>query len=223
MIFSTGHLRRLTHPILLRYWLKRGTDLTVTTQVCGFTLRILPSVFHPKYFGSSSVLADYIGSLELGGKTFLDMGTGSGIAGMAAARNGAKVTAVDINAQAVRCCAENAVAAGLPVEVLESDLFSALANRTFDIVAWNPPFFPKPIGSAAEAALFAGPKHAVIERFAKQCREHLNPAGRIILVLSLDIDVAVVEAMFIREGFRVRRVASEKWGLGETMIVVEIR
>ena len=222
-LLSSGHLRRIAQPLLFRYWLKRGTSQEVTTRVDGFNLRVSPTVFHPKYFGSSSILGRYVESLDLDGKTVLDMGTGSGIIGLFAARKGARVTAVDVNVNAVACALSNALAAGFEIECIPSDLFSALSNRRFDVIAWNPPFFPKPSQTVAEAALYAGDGYASIVRFAHECREHLTSQGRIVLVLSLDIDVEAVESMFEREGFSPRRVLTRMWGLGEKMVVLEMQ
>lgn len=216
-------LRRLTHPILLRYYLRRAANRVLTTKVGGFRLRVLPSVFHPKYFGSSLILGRYIESLSVSGKTFLDMGTGSGIVGLFAARAGARVTGADINPEAIRCAADNAATAGFNLEFVKSDLFSALSERRFDFIAWNPPFFPKAAGTVAEAALYAGDGYGVIARFARECRAQLASEGRIILVLSLDIDVAAVESMFQSGGYSVRRAVTEKWGLGEMMVVIDIQ
>ena len=49
----------------------------------------------------------------------------------------------------------------------------------------------------------------------------MNVGGRVILVVTLDIDIRAVESMFEEQGFFVRRVFSRKWGLGETMVVLE--
>ena len=216
-------LRRLTHPMLLRYYLRYAASRIQTTKVGGFRMCVLPSVFHPKYFGSSSILGRYIESLDLNGKTFLDMGTGSGIVGLFAARAGARVTGTDINPEAIRCARDNAGTAGFQIEYVEGDLFSALSDRRFDVIAWNPPFFPKAAGTTAEAALYAGAGYDVIARFARQCRAHLASEGRVVLVLSFDIDVTVVESMFAAEGFSTRRAVTEKWGMGETMVVIDIQ
>jgi len=193
------------------------------THVDSFELRVSPTVFHPKYFGSSLILGRYVATLDLEGKRFLDMGTGSGIIGFFAARQGAKVTAVDINPNAVDCASRNSIAAGFDIEYLESDLFSALSDRQFDVIAWNPPFFPKAAATVAEAALYAGDGYGVLARFARDCREHLSSEGTIVLVLSLDIDIAAVESMFRTERFCAQRALIRKWGLGEKMVVLAMR
>jgi len=221
-MISKGAFRRLTHPLLLRLWLK-SSQKVVNTTVGGFRMRIAPGVFHPKYFGSSAILGEYVESMDLKGKTFLDMGTGSGIVGLFASRAGAIVTAVDVNPEAVECAQRNAAEANQRVEYRVSDLFSGLPELRFDVIAWNPPFFPKRPSSAAEGAFYAGENHEVIARFAREARTHLTNDGIILLVLSANVHVSGITMMFKSEGFTVRNACTRKWMFGETMIVIKIR
>ena len=184
---------------------------------------VLPTVFHPKYFGSSMIFARFIEALGLSGRRFLDMGTGSGIIGLFAARAGADVTSVDVNPEAVRCATENASRAGFKIRACESDLFGSLANERFDVIAWNPPFFPQPANNVAEAALYAGEDHATIRRFAGEARDHLSGGGAIYLIFSLDGGMDAIEGIFRDAGFSLRSVHSERWGLADTMTVLEMR
>src|SRR5207237_2648787 len=140
------------HPIFLRYCSRRQQH-TVTSRVEGFNLLVLPSVFHPKYFGSSAILGRFVAGLSLQGKSFLDVGCGSGIIALCAARSGAQVTAVDINPAAVQCTAGNAERAGLQITARVSDLFSDVPE-SFDVIAWNPPFLPGAPRTVADAAFF---------------------------------------------------------------------
>ena len=222
-LISAGMIRKLTQPLLFRFWLKRGTRLPSTFRIGWTDLRIDPGVFHPKYFGSSLIFARFVESLDLRSRRFLDMGTGSGIIGLFAARGGAEVTSVDINADAVRCARDNAATAGCRIRCEQSDLFAALAGQTFDVIAWNPPFFPQPAATPAEMALYAGEGHAAIRRFAEQARRHLAPGGVVYLIFSLDGGLDSVEQMFRDNGFSLSTARSERWGLAETMVVLEIR
>ena len=214
-------LGRLLHPILLRLWLRFARDRELSTTIDGLRLTVLPGVFHPKFFGSSKIFADYVATLDLAGKRFLDLGTGSGILGLVAARGGAKVTAVDVNPQAVECARRNAVQAGLAMNCKASDLFSALPGERFDIVTWNPPFFPKAPANFTEAALFAGDNYSTIRRFASEVREHVTSNARVFLILSEDLDLAAWRATFEEQSFRLTTRHSQSWG-GEKMLVVEL-
>ncbi|SMF46825.1 16S rRNA (guanine1207-N2)-methyltransferase [Paenibacillus barengoltzii] len=86
----------------------------------------------------------------------LDVGCGYGPIGLVAARLAAKghVTMIDVNSRAVELAKENAAANGVNnITVLESDLFSALDDRKFDVVLTNPPIRA---GKATVHAIFEG-------------------------------------------------------------------
>ena len=218
---SLGDLRRKIQPWVLKYWLKKSDRARRQCRFGDLEIEILPSVFHPKYFGSTSILADFIEGLDLRNKTVLDMGSGTGVIGLRAARLGASVTAVDVNPVAVRCAEVNAASNDIQMEVIESDFFEVLGERRFDLVFWNPPFFPKPAKNPGERAFFAGEGFSVIGDFAWGLPAHLNVNGKCYFILTLDIDVSRVTGMFEDAGLRVDRAAAHRWGLGEQMIVLE--
>ncbi len=219
-MFSLGRIRRAVQPLVLRYWLSQRTGRTVTTRLEGFTLAVFPSVFHPRYFGSSAILARFVSSLDLRDKLFLEVGCGSGIVAMCAARAGARVTAVDINPEAVRCTLENARTNGLTIDALAGDLFSSVDARRFGVIAWNPPYLPRDPANVSERAFYGGPQFDLIRRFASEARSHLTADGAIYSLLSADIDVPAIEAIFRAHHFSVRRAFSTRWGLGETMLIL---
>src|SRR4051794_12143750 len=76
------------------------------------------------------------------GTDVLDMGTGSGILAVCAARSGARVTAIAPARRAVVCARVNAALAGQKVAVRLADL-TAL-DRTYDVLITNPPYVPAP-------------------------------------------------------------------------------
>jgi len=215
---SWGTLRRLLHPLWFRY-ISRSAGLT-TTSVEGFELQILPSVFHPKYSGSSVIFARFISKLALNGKTLLEMGCGSGIVALCAARAGALVVAVDINPDAVECTRRNAERAGLRLDVRQSDVYDRVPER-FDVIAWNPPFFPGTPKDPAGAAFYAGDHYQALDKFAAGARAHLNPGGRIYTILSSDADLEALKGLFERHALTWRVAALEKWLFGERMLIIE--
>src|SRR5467141_3667753 len=89
-------LRKAIHFFSYHLILKRRT--TRMTRAAGFRLIVRPTVFHPRCFITSEFFASFISRQDLTGKRVADVGTGSGILGLAAARAGAaSVTAVDVN------------------------------------------------------------------------------------------------------------------------------
>jgi predicted RNA methylase len=75
----------------------------------------------------------------------LDLGTGSGILSLIAARHSDLVVATDLNPRAVTFAAFNAWLNGVDnIEALQGDKFSPVWGRTFDLILSNPPFFITP-------------------------------------------------------------------------------
>src|SRR5271170_795523 len=127
-----GLFRRLfrdsVHYLSHKFILNRRHTRTV--QASGFRLAVYPTVFHPKLFLTSEFFARFLATVNLAGKRVADVGTGSGILALAAARAGATdVVALDINPMAVSAATDNSRANGLGdrVTAVCSDLMSALA------------------------------------------------------------------------------------------------
>jgi release factor glutamine methyltransferase len=172
--------------------LRRRLGRTVLERVDGVPLLVLPEVFNPRLFRSGAWLARAIASLPPApvpaeapdrAPRALDMGTGSGIGAVFAARRGYRVTAVDVNPHAVRCARLNAMLNGLEerIEARQGDLFAAVPGERFELVLFNPPFFR---GSPRDALDAAWRSQDVIERFAAGLPAALAPGGRALLLLS---------------------------------------
>src|SRR5271170_3666458 len=126
--------RNTVHYLSHKFILNRQSTRWV--RAAGFRLAVYPTVFHPKLFLTSEFFARFLATIDLEGKHVADVGTGSGILALAAARAGATVVALDINPMAVNAAADNARANGLGdrVTAVRSDLLSALApGFQFDV------------------------------------------------------------------------------------------
>src|SRR3712207_5466295 len=92
--------RRSNHSFLRRclrgfihffsYHLILSRRSTQATRVGGFKLNVRPTVFHPRFFLSSQRFVSFLDGIDLRGKTVIDVGTGSGVIALAAARAGAE-------------------------------------------------------------------------------------------------------------------------------------
>ena len=217
-------LRRTIHFLAYHFILtRRGTR---EARAAGFRLVVPPTVFHPKMFLSSEFFACFIDGLELKGKSVADVGAGSGILALAAARAGAEqVVAVDINPYAVTATRENARrnGAGDRIVTLCSHLLSAVAPRPlFDVIVSSPPSFPGEPKDLADRAWFAGPGYRDIAALFAQAGERLKPDGRFYLLLSSDSDLGLLGDLTRAARFTTRLVAKRSIGF-EFFILYELR
>lgn len=183
-------------------------------------LVVLPTVSNPRLLRTGVFFAEFIDSLVIGADTrVLDLGTGSGICALAAARRGAQVTAVDINPAAVRCLEANALVNGLQVDARHGDLFGPVQGRRYDWVFFNPPFL---VGEPRDARDAAWRGSGIAERFATELGAHLRPGGVAMLLLSSWGDAC---PLFVdelaRRGFS-QVVAARRYHLNETVTILRV-
>jgi methylase of polypeptide subunit release factors len=145
---------------------------------------VTPSVFNPKIPRTGEFLASELhpGTVRADWDV-LDLGTGSGVCALFAARHARRVVAVDINAAAIRCATINAQLNHLEhkIELRHGDLFAPVYNERFDLVLFNPPFIA---GSARDDRDRAWRSSDIAGRFASGLAGHLKPGGSALLLLS---------------------------------------
>lgn len=141
------------------------------------------------------------------GEKVLEMGCGSGLISMHMAKAGAVVTAADIDERAVNATENSAMLNGLDVRMVQSDLFSDIRGR-FDLIVFNPPYLRGDV-HGQEDLCWAGGEDGVglTARFLREARERMEPGGRVLLLVSDDMDPSALEVAL--SGWRARTVASK--------------
>jgi len=199
--------------LALRYRvLSRRYGRLILEEIDGVPLVVLPQVFNPVLLRTGAFMARALAHLPFDGAdgelSVLDMGTGSGVGAIFAARRGAHVVAVDINPEAVRCARMNALLNHLEdkIDVRQGDLFAPVAGQQFRMVLFNPPFHR---GTPRDNLDHAWRGQNVFERFAGGLADVLEPGGRALLVLSSDGDCADLLVGLMTAGFSVEAVAQK--------------
>ncbi|MEU6405054.1 HemK2/MTQ2 family protein methyltransferase [Streptomyces sp. NPDC046985] len=150
--------------------------------------RVLPGVYAPQE--DTALLAEVLSAEPFGpGAQLLDVGTGSGALALAAARRGARVSAVDLSWRAVWTARLNARLAQLPVRAYHGDLFGPVRGRVFDVIVANPPYVPAPHARGAphgrSRAWDAGRDgRLVLDRICREACGLLRPGGALLVVQS---------------------------------------
>jgi len=212
---------RLLHWHYRLRHLKRAEEV-VLERLDGFPLLVIPGVLNPKTMRTGAFFASELHGGRIGADTMvLDMGTGSGVCAIAAARLARRVVAVDINPAAVRCARINALINSLEdrIEVLHGDLFTPVRGQRFDLVLFNPPFIR---GVPKDDADRAWRSIDVAERFAVELADHLTPTGAALVLLSSYGDGGDYLREFRRRNLQMTPVA-ERVFVNERLALIEVR
>ncbi len=182
---------------------------------------VTPSVFNPKVPRTGEFLASQIDSRLVDcDADVLDMGTGSGVCAVFAAKHAGRVVAVDINPAAVRCARINALLSGLEhkIDVRHGDLFEPVLSERFDLVLFNPPFLR---GVPRDHRDGAWRSSDVAERFSAGLAARLKPKGSALVLLSTFGDGQAFLNEFQRRGFKIA-VYAERRFVNERLTVFQL-
>jgi release factor glutamine methyltransferase len=151
----------------------------------------------------------------------LDLGTGSGLLAIEAARLGGRVTAVDISRWALAVTWCNALLNGRTLRVRHGDLASAVPGRRFDLVLANPPYVPAPDQTPPRGiarAWDAGPDgRRLIDRICDSAPTVLQPTGALLIVHSHLCGIDATLARLAQAGLRAEVVDSFRLPFGRVL------
>jgi release factor glutamine methyltransferase len=171
------------------------------------TLSVDPRVLIPR--PETEVLVERCLELiaDLAEPRVLDVGVGSGAIALAIADEHprARVVATDSSSEALAVAAENAARTGLPVELVEGELFAGLAGP-FDLVVANPPYVaPEDVDALPPEVGEHEPRAALIESgateaIAEQALSRIAPGGSLAFEVA-DGKAGEVAALLRRLGY----------------------
>jgi len=157
----------------------------IVVEGLGGSITIRPHVYVPSDQSVPAMLAEYGHLIQ--GKRVLDIGTGTGVLALLAARLGAAhVVATDNNPKAVANARLNVERLGLGnvVEVRgPADLFGSVRGEGFDVILFNAPWIQGEPQTLYDTAIY-DPGFRVLDGFMEAAPKHLAPGGAILLQYS---------------------------------------
>lgn len=160
----------------------------------GLELLIKKGVFHPGLFYSTKFLLQVIRKESLSGKSFLELGAGSGLLSFYAASAGAEVTASDISKTAIEGLKINlrhlkVMGHRIKVNIVQSDLFDHIPEQQFDYIVINPPYYPKRAANEAEMAWFCGEDYEYFSKLFDELGRYMQLNSKVFMSLSEDCNL----------------------------------
>ncbi len=164
------------------------------------------------------------------GERVLDVGTGSGMLAVIAAKHAGGVVAVDLNPFAIRCAKNNSTLNGVNSRVgfIQASLFTALnPTNAFNLILFNAPYLPseeQEITSWIDRAWAGGVNgREVVDRFISEVPRYLKPYGRVLLMQSTLTGVEETLQKFSENNLKAFVKAEQKLPFFETLTLIEAR
>ncbi len=158
----------------------------------------------------------------------LEIGTGTGIIAIIAAKKANKVIATDINPHAIDCAVKNLISnKTYNVELRKGDLFEPVEGIKFDLILFNAPYLPSrgddKVDDELEVAWNGGLNgRDVIDRFLADVKDYLKPDGKVQLVQSSLSDNEQTLNKLHELGFESSITAREKCFFEEIVVITAI-
>ena len=189
---------------LTRWYLRKQRSYTYHK----IEVKVAAGVFHPGFFYSTKFILEHLEQLPLSGKTLIELGCGSGLISISAARAGAHVTSSDLSPAAIENTKYNAAHNNIKLHVVHSDLFENIKGK-FDYVIINPPYYAKDALNEEQLAWHCGKNFEYFQKLFLQLRDHIHEASSVIMVLTKGCDLESIFSIASKAGFTFQLLAEK--------------
>jgi release factor glutamine methyltransferase len=193
------YFKRISSLILIpltRWYLRKERQYNYR----GIQIIVRPGVFHPGLFHSTKFLLDFLQEQNLKNKVFLELGCGTGLISIFAAKTGAVATASDLSITAIKNAAFNGRNNSLSLNTVHSDLFDNVSG-SFDFIVINPPYYAEEIKNEMELAWNCGRNFEYFRKLFSQLSNHIHASTQIIMVLTRGCDLEQIFTVANQSGF----------------------
>jgi release factor glutamine methyltransferase len=214
-------LKKITHPFLkigLNWYYSKPRKYSYEDSF----VMVHPDVFPPQLTFSTKLLLGFLKPLNLKDKSLLELGCGSGIISIYAAKKEAIVTATDVNVTALKFLEKSASENKVKLNILTSDLFENINDSVFDYIIINPPYYPKNAKSVKEKAWFCGENFEYFEVLFIQLPNYITSMNDIYMILSEDCELEKIKAIALKNEIVFELVIENK-GLTEKNYIFRLQ
>ncbi|MBA4053998.1 MAG: methyltransferase [Marivirga sp.] len=191
---------------LTKWYLRKERTYTYKN----ITVTVLPGVFHPGLFYSTKFLIDYLQEQILEKQTLLELGCGTGLISIVAAKAGAKVTSSDLSLTAIKNVKQNADQNMVSVYSIHSDLFDVIEKKTFDWIIINPPYYSRTPQNESELAWYCGENFEYFQKLFEALPNYVHSASKVIMVLTKGSEVDKIYSVARKSGFEFELIREKK-------------
>jgi len=156
------------------------------------------------------MLLQYINRLSLQSQRLLELGAGSGLISIHATKQGAVVTATDINHIAIKYLHSNSLQNNVHLEIIQSDLFAQIPGQSFDIIAINPPYYKKQPTTLRDFAWFCGENGEYYSGLFSQLADFIHDKTETIMVLCDGCDIKMIETLASGNGLKLQLMLTKQ-------------
>jgi release factor glutamine methyltransferase len=201
--------KKISHVLLLpisKWYMSTERKATVD----GIALTVQVGVFHPTFFFSTKFLLAWLKTQSLQNRSVLELGAGTGLLSIYAAKQGAMVHASDISETACANVEVNVHKNNVKIDIVRSDLFTDIPWQHFDLILINPPYYAKTPNTESEYAWFCGEDFEYFQKLFFQMRRFMKATSKAIMVLSEDCNIAVIQSLAQQHDFCWQMVQQKK-------------